>query len=172
MSETTRPDTEQLTEIFGSLSLAMLSETPIRHAWRLSVLVNLYTGPLFKEIMERFSIDRLGFVVLFMLDRHNGLVARDIVQATGFPKNSISRAIGGLKKREFIVDEIDLNNKRSKKLRITDSGKTIVSRILPMFEDRQNSMRSVLSDEEKVSFDHCLEKIIYGMPQWIHAGIS
>lgn len=172
MNEITRPDKGQLTETFGALSLAMLSDTPIRHVWRLSVLVNLYTGPLLKEVMERFTMDRLGFVVLFTLDRHNGLAARDIVQATGFPKNSISRAISGLKKRKFVIDRIDLNDKRSKKLEITESGKRIVGNILPMFEERQNSMRSVLSDEEKEAFDRCLEKIIYAMPRWIDAGIS
>lgn len=84
------------------------------------------------EVMERFSMDRLGFVVLFTLDRHNGLAARDIVQATGFPKNSISRSISGLKKRKFVIDRIDLNDKRSKKREITESGKRIVGNILPM----------------------------------------
>ena len=172
MNETTRPDTGHLTETFGSLSLAMLNETPIRHVWRLSILLNLFAGPLYKEIFERFSVDRLGFVVLFTLDRHNGLAARDIVQATGFPKNSISRAVSGLKKRKFVVDRIDLSDKRSKKLEITESGKSIVGDILPMFEERQSAMRAVLGDQEKEAFDRCLEKMIYAMPQWIDAGIS
>ena len=172
MNETTRPDNEQLTEAFGSLALALLGDTPIRHVWRLSVLLNLYAGPLYKEIFERISLDRLGFVVLFTLDRHNGLAARDIVQATSFPKNSISRAISRLKKRKFIIDQVDPNDKRSKKLGITPSGKQIVGMIVPMLEDRQNSMRSVLDDKERETFDRCLEKIIYAMPQWIRAGIS
>lgn len=167
MKETTRPDIEQLIETFGSLGVTMLDGTSISHVWRLSVLVNLFTGPLFKEIQEQFSIDRLSFVVLFTLRRQSRLAARDIVQATGFPKNSISRAISGLKKREFIVDRINLNDKRSKALQITESGKEIVDEILPMFERRQESMRSVLSSEERKIFDNCLEKIIYSMPQWI-----
>jgi len=86
---------------------------------------------------------------------------------TGQPKNSISRAVSQLVEKNYLVQTTRKNDRRTKSLKLTDSGQHLVSAIMPLFRERQKSMRVALTGDERKRFDTLLKKIVYAMPDWI-----
>lgn len=156
-----------IAELFSPLSLTMLHDTRLAPAWRISFVANFFTGPLYREVQERFGLSRAGFVILFSLSQQPGLVARDIGLITGLPKNSISRAVSELLAAGLVSRGRDASDKRAKPLLITPEGQVAVDRVLPLFESRQRAMFAPLTPAEAADFDRLIEKIIFGMPAWV-----
>jgi len=156
-----------LADLFGPLSLTMLTDTELSPAWRLNFLANFFTGPIYAELADRFDLTRPGFVILYCLSHQDGLVARDICLVTGLPKNSISRAVTELEGRGLIARDTDASDKRAKPLTLTDSGSTLLARVVPLFKERQSAMQAPLNENEAAEFDRLMSKIIFRMPDWV-----
>jgi len=167
-----KTDTDELirsamSECFGALSLKMLNETDLRHAWRINFLANFFVGPVYRKMAEQHDISRPEFVILYGLTQEPGLVARDICMITGLPKNSISRAVSILLKKGFIRRQTGETDKREKPLEITAQGQKKLETVKELFSERQNRMRASLSEKELEVFDSILMKMIYTMPAWV-----
>lgn len=160
-------DSAGMAHHFGPLSLVMLNDSDLRHAWRVNFVANFFTGPAYRQIDDQFALTRPDFVILYCLKNMPGLVARDICLVTGLPKNSISRAVSDLLGKGLIERTTGEKDKRSKPLSLTDEGHAIIQKILPIFKARQQNMRAALTDEEKATFDRLIQKIVYAMPHWV-----
>ncbi len=158
---------ETLAQLFGPLSLTMLNDTELSPVWRVSFVANFFTGPIYAEVMDRFGLSRPDFVILFSLSHQDGLVARDICRVTGLPKNSISRAVTELEAKHLIGRNTDVSDKRVKPLHLTDAGRTLLAKIVPLFADRQAAMFAPLTSEEVEEFDRLIGKITFAMPSWV-----
>lgn len=156
-----------LADLFGPLSITMLVDTELSPAWQVNFLANFFTGPIYAELAERFDLTRPGFVILYCLSQRDELVARDICLVTGLPKNSISRAVTELEGKGLIERDTDASDKRAKPLTLTDAGKTLLARVVPLFKERQIAMRDPLHEDEAAEFDRLISKIIFGMPEWV-----
>lgn len=165
--EKTLSEAAGMADHFGPLSLVMLNDTALKHAWRVNFLANFFTGPVYRQIEERFSLTRPEFVILYCLKHMPGLVARDICLVTGLPKNSISRAVSDLLGKGLIERTTGTTDKRAKPLSLTDEGRASLKEVLPVFEIRQKNMRAALTDEEQAEFDRLIQKIVYAMPDWV-----
>ncbi|MEM9013087.1 MAG: MarR family transcriptional regulator [Pseudomonadota bacterium] len=152
---------------FGALSLVMLNDSDLRHAWRVNFLANFFTGPIYRQLDDRFALTRPEFVILYCLSNAEGLVARDICLVTGLPKNSISRAVGDLLGKGLIARRTDASDKRAKLLALTEAGRAMLAETIPEFDRRQQAMRQALSEAEKAEFDRLILKIVYAMPEWV-----
>ncbi len=160
-------DAAAMADHFGPLSLVMLNNSSLRHAWRVNFLANFFTGPIYRQIDELHGISRPEFVILYCLQNMSGLVARDICLVTGLPKNSISRAVSDLLQRGLIERRTDTQDKRAKRLSLTAAGHAMIGRIEPMFKERETNMRRALSQDESRDFDRLISKIIQAMPDWV-----
>ena len=158
---------EAMAERFSPLSLKMLNDSPLMHAWRLNFIANFFTGPIYRQLGERFGVSRPEFVILFCLLQKPGLVARDVCLVTGLPKNSISRAVSELLKKGYIARDTDDADKRAKPLSLTEQGRATLAAIVPLVRARQDAMRDALDREEQADFDRLVMKIVYGMPTWV-----
>ena len=162
-------DDAGMIDAFGALSLVMLNEAPLRHAWRVNFVANFFIGPVYRQLDERFGVSRPEFVILYCLDQRAALVARDICRVSGLPKNSISRAVSDLLRKGLIEREVDPTDKRAKLLSLTEAGRRMLGRINPIMQERQARMRAVLGAEDAAEFDRLLRKVVYGMPDWVVA---
>jgi len=162
---TTKSD--EMIEQFGPAIEGLLEESSIKHLWRLAFLVNFFIEPLYAAISLRFGVGRQEVQIMYCLTRHEGLLAQDIAMVTGQPKNSISRAVSQLVEKKYLVQTTRKNDRRTKSLKLTDSGQHLVSAIMPLFRERQKSMRVALTGDERKRFDTLLNKIVYAMPDWI-----
>lgn len=160
-------DNARLAQAFGELALTMLHDTPLSDAWRVNFLANMFVGPIYQEMDARYGLSRPEFVVLFTLSQRPGVVARDICLVTGLPKNSISRAVVSLVERDLIDRQQRDDDRRSKRLALTDAGSALLGKVLPMVEGRQAAMRAALTSSERAVFDTLLMKLIGGIPDWV-----
>lgn len=157
-----------LESAFGSLAPTMLEDSSLRHIWRISFVSNFFNGPVYRHIEKRFGLLRPEIVLLYCLRQEPGLVARDVCLVTGLPKNSISRAVTDLIKKQFVIRaEGHGPDKRIKPLYITKAGIKTMEQIEPMLIARQESLRSALTENELNQFDSLIHKIYNAMPEWV-----
>ena len=164
--DTDLPATANMANTFGALSLVMLDDTDLRHAWRINFVANFFTGPAYRHLSEHFGITRPEFVILYCLKHMPGLVAQDICRVTGQPKNSISRAVSDLLNKGYVQRETDPEDKRAKPLNLTKSGWTVLGQVAPIVKARQDAMRAALTEDELAQFDQLIRKVVFAMPNW------
>lgn len=154
---------------FGPLAREMLERGPLAPVWRLSFLMNAYTGPLYAAVADRFRLSRPDFVILLCLSRQDGLVARDVARLSGLPKNSLSRAVGGLVSRQLVALGVGGEDRRAKPLQLTHEGRTLLNAAVPLFEERQAAMLSALDEAERRQLLALLDKMVGETPGWVDA---
>jgi len=159
-------DKQKMEGQFGPAIFGLLEESSIRHLWRLSLLANFMNVPIYAEVGKKYKMTRAEVAILYCLFRNKELLAQDIVLATSQPKNTISRAVSILLKKELIRRRTNVTDRRSKTLVLTQAGNEIIGEIMPYFRNRQHAMRQSLNKREKETFDKLLSKILLGMPSW------
>jgi DNA-binding MarR family transcriptional regulator len=142
---------------------------PIPFAFRISLLANLFTGSVYREVAARHGIARSEYLIIFCLKMLGELTAQDIVEITGRPKNSVSRAVTAMVERGFISRRIDPDNARRAPLLLTRAGEEIYEATLPFFRRCEAAMLTGLSPEELQTLDHLLDKLARRADAWERA---
>jgi len=163
---------DRMNELFGPAISNLLEESSVRHIWRLSFLVNFFLRPMYAKVGKRNGVSRYEVQILYSLTRRDDLMAQDIALITGQPKNTVSRAVSLLLKKEYIVRTTRDDDRRAKTLELTDSGRKLITEVIPDIVRRQDLMRDVLTDEEKETFDKLLSKIVFALPNWVDADLK
>jgi len=159
-------DQEKMESRFGPAIFGLVEDSSIRHLWRLSFLANFMTVPIYAELGKKYKMTRAEVAILYCLYRGKELLAQDIVLATSQPKNTISRAVSILLKKELIRRRTNETDRRAKTLVLTEAGHDIIVEIMPFFRNRQYAMREALTEDEKETFDKLVNKILLSMPNW------
>ena len=139
---------------------------PIRFAFRISLLANLYTGSVYREVAARHGIARSEYLILFCLKLLGELTAQDIVEITGRPKNSISRAVTAMVDRGFVSRRVDPDNGRRAPMLLTRAGEEIYDATVGLFQDCEAAMLSTLDAEERATLDGLLDKLARRDDAW------
>ncbi|MEM8813385.1 MAG: MarR family winged helix-turn-helix transcriptional regulator [Pseudomonadota bacterium] len=160
---------KRLERTFGRLGKKMLSDTPLMQAWRLNFVANFFTGPLYRDLTDRFDLSRPEFVILLCLSQMPGILARDVCDATGLPKNSISRAVSSLLEKGLIERQQRDDDRRSKTLVMTEPGRDLLAAVVPIVGRRQEAMLAILTPAERDQFERLMERLVQGTPDWVHS---
>ena len=139
---------------------------PIPFAFRISLLANLFTGSVYREVAARHGIARSEYLIIFCLKMLGELTAQDIVEITGRPKNSISRAVTAMVARGFVSRRTDPENARRAPLLLTRSGEAVYEATIPVFRQFEAAMLSVLDAEERDTLDRLLDKLARRGDAW------
>lgn len=140
--------------------------SPIPFAYRISLLANLFTGSVYRDVGALHGVARSEFVVVFCLRILGELTAQDIVEITGRPKNSISRAVNAMQARGFVARRVDPTNARRAPLTLTRSGNALYESVLPLFRAREAAMLAPLSAKEREVLDRLLRKLAVRDDAW------
>jgi DNA-binding MarR family transcriptional regulator len=159
-------DAGQLEEVYGPLSVKMLTDTPLVQIWRIMFVANFYSGATSKDFEQSFDLSRLEFVILFCLSHKPGLTAKEVCAVTGYPKNSISRAVHDLLDKKLIDREARVSDRRNKSLTMTAQGKRLLKSVIPIFEKRQSDMLAFLSEKEQRQLEVLMSKLAFGASMW------
>ena len=135
-------------------------------AYRLNYLALRYNVPLYGWVEERYGLTRPEFVVLYSLGLQDGGLARDISVSSGFPKNTLSRAISKLCAARLIERSEDPSDKRSQILRLSPEGRRIFDDALPHFIDFEKRMLATLSADERDTLSRLMAKIVLDSVNW------
>jgi DNA-binding MarR family transcriptional regulator len=150
----------------------MLESNSVTFAWRLNYIASFYAVPFYLALEQRIGISRPEYVILFCVIHRPGVTAKEIVAATGRPKNSISFAVTRLEKKGLIVRRPSQGDSRRMELRATAPGRAIYRRILPFLQEREQRLLAPLSAQERDRLGSLLMKIALNVPQWEEPELS
>lgn len=144
----------------------ILRRNEIAYGYRIGYLFNHFSGPVYAWTGADLGIQRPEFATLFCISHLPAPTATDVVELTGIPKNSVSRAVSRLLARGLIRRTADDNDGRRSFIAMTAAGRKLYNQILPRFRDRQQRMISVLSAAERAEFDRLLDKLVERDDDW------
>ncbi len=141
-----------------------LWENPCWLSFRINFLALQFNVPIYRWIEKEYGLQRPEFVVLYSLGLSDGLTASSISSSSGFPKNTISRAIQRLIDKDIVRREVDAADLRSFVLYITDEGKRIVDAAMQPMVEREKAMLSGLTPAETLMLSELLAKVVVNSP--------
>ena len=145
---------------------AKLWDNPCWLAFRLNYLALRYNTPLYDWIQRAYGLSRAEYVVIYSLALTDAGQARDISQTSGFPKNTLSRAIARLEELGLIVRDHLPGGGRNQPLHLSDKGRQLFEDTLPAFERFERMMLSALTDTEQQTLADLLAKIVGAGSDW------
>jgi len=143
-----------------------LWQNPCWFSYRINFLALQFNVPVYRWIEAEFGFQRVEFVVLYSLALKNGVTASAISNSSGFPRNTISRAIQKLIDKDIVRREVDPGDLRSFVLFLTDEGRRIVDAAMQPMRDREQLMLSALNPAEKLMLSELLAKAVGDSRKW------
>lgn len=171
-----KPDLKQSTpgEVAGlpdtgahdEMTRVKLWQNPCWFTYRLNYLALRYNVPLYAWVEEHYGLSRPEFVVIFSLGLLDGAYARDISASSGFPQNTLSRAIHKLNRLKLIIRTPDTKDGRRFMLSLTPAGRILFDESLPRFVSFEHMMLDALDDDEQQQLSTLMAKMVLASPQW------
>lgn len=152
------------------LTAVKLWENPCWLSFRINYLALAFNTPVYGQIEHSAGIKRPEFVVLYSLYLKDGVAAKDICVSSGFPKNTISRAIQVLLERALIRRDEDAADRRSFSLRLTPAGRDLVAAHMAPMIERERAMLATLTPAERALLNELLAKMVVDSANWPQAG--
>lgn len=146
--------------VMDDMTEAKLWKNPCGLAFRLNYLALRYNTPCYEWVQHCHDFSRIEYVVIYSLALCPGGQARDIGRSSGFPKNSLSRAISKLEQEKYIKRKQDKDDKRQQSLFLTAKGQRLFDKTLPAFEYRENQLLAALSSDEQSQLSDLLAKMV------------
>ncbi|NNE53531.1 MAG: winged helix-turn-helix transcriptional regulator [Sulfitobacter sp.] len=146
---------------------AKLWANPCPFTFRINYLALLYNTPLYSWISDQYGLKRPEYVVLYSLALADGGSARDVSRTSGFPKNTLSRAINRLE----LMGLIEARSKapgggRKQALHLSDKGWALINETRPAFEAQEERMLKVLSQGERQMLFELMSKVVMDAQEW------
>lgn len=146
---------------------AKLWDNPCPFTFRINYLALLYNTTLYSWVYDTYGLKRPEYVVLYSLALVDSGSARDISRTSGFPKNTLSRAI----KRLELMGLIDARAKapsgsRTQALHLSEKGWALIHETRPAFEAQEQRMLTSLSDGERQMLFELLSKVVLDAESW------
>ncbi len=141
-----------------------LWQNPCWFSFRINYLGLRFNVPVYGWIEQRYRLMRPQYVVLYSLYLRDGIAAKDVCASTGFPKNTISRAIQSLLRRRLIRRVADRRDRRSYVLRLTAEGRRILEESVPPMVAWEKRMLAALTREEQRVLSGLLARVVSATP--------
>ncbi|WP_213218084.1 MarR family winged helix-turn-helix transcriptional regulator [Roseibium polysiphoniae] len=168
MTIVTEKNEQNLSErlLASDMLKAKLWENPCPFSFRLNYLALLYNSPLYTWVEERYGLRRPEYVVLYSLAISNGGSAMDVSRTSGFPKNTLSRAIKRL--RELgLIDQHEVSGIGPRQiLGLTPEGRVLFDETMPTFAEIEKRMLACLTTGERQILLEILSKIVLNEEDW------
>lgn len=159
MSSSSSAKKKDLTAVVASLTERMLENNAIGETWRICYLANIFVFPIYARFEREHGMLRPEFVTLYCLGHHEPLIAQDIVNMTGLPKNNISRGVNRLLARGMIVRSHDPQDRRRAQLSLTSAGRAKLDSVMPDFLARRQALVAGLEPDELEELGRLLLKM-------------
>lgn len=134
-------------------------DNPTPFAIRVNVLTNRYVTALASVLEKEHGLQWHEWVVLFCIELREGWNATDISNATGRPKNTISRAVHKLVKMGLISRRSHKEDARVQVLAVTPKGKRFYQKMIPRLQVEERGIYGRLNKKEQDQFIKLLNKL-------------
>jgi len=144
----------------NQMTEAKLWRNPCPFSFRLNYLAMRYNTPCYDWVQKTEGLSRIEYVVIYSLALCEGGQAKDIAISSGFPKNSLSRAMSKLEKAGLITRQQDSQDKRNQPLFLTEEGWALFNRTRHIFEQREQELLEGLSEEDVKTLSNLMAKVV------------
>lgn len=146
---------------------AKLWDNPCPMTFRINYLALQYNTRLYDWVQQTYGLKRPEYVVLYSLSLADGGSARDVSRTSGFPKNTLSRAIKRLELMELIERrDTAPGGGRKQALHLSQKGWTIMNETRPIFAAQEDRMLNVLTDGERQILSELMSKLVIAAQDW------
>lgn len=146
---------------------AKLWANPCPFSFRLNYLALCYNSALYEWVRTQYELSRPEYVCLYSLALSAGGTARDISRTSGFPKNTLSRAIKRLEALKLIYREGEgASGARSQALYLSETGQKLFDETLPMFQQQEQRMLAGLDAAEQQILSGLMSKVVMNAGGW------
>lgn len=125
----------------------------------LSVASNAVSGRIADEYYTRFGLRIPEWRVMAVLGDAGALTQRDLVGATLMDKVAVNRACKVLEDRGLAARSPNSSDGRSHLLELTDAGRDMHGRIMPLALDMERRLFAALDEAEQAQFKEFLARI-------------
>lgn len=146
-----------------ALTHARLWRNPCGFAARFNYVALRYNQPLYGWVEETYGLTRPEYVVLYNLGIMEGVTASEIALSTGFPRNTLSRAVNRLEKDGMIERTGDEDDMRVQRLFLAPRGRAILDETMPRFIAGEEALLAPLSLVERETLSILMAKVMLNM---------
>ncbi len=144
----------------------ILNGTTIPWAYKMGYITNFYREPSFRTIESAFGLTRPEILTLIFLDYRDGITAAEICAFSGHLMPNISRAAIALEKKRLIARCADESDQRRQLIYLTEAGRRMHARFMPMLEARERAMLACLDARERRQLNRLLDKLARHVVTW------
>jgi len=148
---------------------AILGGTEIPTAYKIGYVLNFYREPSFRAIEMEFGLTRPEIVILLALHFREGITASEFCEFSGHLKAGVSRAVIVMEKKGLIRRQTDPADNRRQMLFLTEAGRALYARYVPVLQAREKAMLDCLSKPERRQLNVLLDKLAAHVPNWANA---
>ncbi len=112
-----------------------------------------------KHYRQRYGMLRTEWRVLFHLGRYGAMTAKSICDRSSLHKTKVSRAVGALEKKRFLMRQEQPDDRRLETLSLTRQGNTVYADLYKSAKAYDAALSAHFSAQEREALDRCLEKI-------------
>ncbi len=126
----------------------ILDSIPFSDLYRIAFLRNNVIGSLLQNVEGSYGLSRPELTIIVALGNQPGITAKDIARLSQQPKNTLSRAVELLLRKDVLYKIQDSNDRRRYTLYLTKYGEKSYQQILPLFQTAEKKMLSALNKKE------------------------
>lgn len=109
--------------------------------------------------LEQYNITNSQLGVLLILWESDGTSQKVVQQTLGITPASITNLIKGLENKGLIIRRVDPNDSRANLMYLTDKGKALEEKCLPIVEEAEVIVRKGFSPEETMILRLWLQRV-------------
>jgi DNA-binding MarR family transcriptional regulator len=125
---------------------------------RVHARLNTQAGNLLRQTSD-ISLSQWRVLAMIGAGGADTVFAADIRRLMGFDKGLFSRTLQGLIKDGLVSSATDIQDHRRQRLSLTEDGREVYDRTLPVMRGRQNKLRAALEPEELTALMSALDKL-------------
>jgi DNA-binding MarR family transcriptional regulator len=125
----------------------------------LAVTATTVSDRIAETYRARFGIRIPEWRVLVVLGDAGPQTQRDLVRATLMDKVAVNRACRALEERGLAARRANTRDGRSHHLELTEEGRTVHARIMPVAMEMEQGILGSLSEDERRTLRHLLARI-------------
>ena len=115
---------------------------------------------LFMEEAEAFELTPVQFAALATVARQPGIDQRTLARTIGFDTSTIGGVIDRLERRALMLRNAAPDDRRVRRLTVTDAGAQLLERVLPHALQAQHRILAPLSAAEQAQFMQLLGRLV------------
>ncbi|MFJ7309762.1 MarR family winged helix-turn-helix transcriptional regulator [Peribacillus frigoritolerans] len=109
--------------------------------------------------LEQYNITNSQLGVLLILWESDGTSQKEVQQTLGITPASMTNLIKGLENKGLIIRRVDPNDSRANLMYLTDKGKALEEKCLPIVEEAEVIVRKGFSPEETMILRLWLQRV-------------